>query len=178
MEWYNEPAAWDEEDGRLSVDVAGETDFWRVTRHDFVQDDGHFRYREVEGDFTATVEVAGEYATQYDQAGLMVREDESVWLKCGVEYVDGLQHASAVVTRDVSDWSVVPLEDDPDSLWLRVERTGTAVEVFYGRDGDSATMIRQAYLTDADRLQVGPTAAAPEGEGFRCHFENFEVQER
>jgi len=176
MEWLNEPASWDRSAGRLTVEADGETDFWRVTKHDFVADDGHFFHRDVVGDFTATVEVAGEYDTLYDQAGLMVREDAETWLKCGVEYVDGVQQAGAVVTRGVSDWSKSPLDDDPESVWLRVERTGSTVEVSLSRDGDAYTMIRQATLSDAERLRVGPMAAAPTGEGFRSTFHGFTVE--
>lgn len=175
MQWRNEPAAWDERDGRVVVQTEGDTDCWRVTKHDFVADDAHFYYRPVAGDFTATVEVAGDYATLYDQAGLMVREDETRWLKCGVEYVDGVQQASAVITREFSDWSVVPLGDDPDSVWIRVERTDETVEVFFSREGETFTMIRQGYLTEADGLEVGLTAAAPQGEGFEARFADFSV---
>ena len=46
-------------------------------------------------------EFAGRHQ-QYDQAGLMVRLDPQHWLKCGIEYVDGRQCASAVVTRRLS----------------------------------------------------------------------------
>ena len=108
----------------------------------------------------------------------MVREDAETWLKCGVEYVDGVQQAGAVVTREVSDWSKSPLDDDPESVWIRVERTGPTVEVSLSRDGDDYTMIRQATLSDAERLRVGPMAAAPQGDGFRCTFEGFTVDER
>ena len=34
-------------------------------------------------------------------------------MKCGIELVDGVQHASVVVTREYSDWSVVPLPRRP-----------------------------------------------------------------
>lgn len=176
MEWHNEPPSWDRSSDRLTVDAAGETDFWRTTKHGFVADDGHFFHREVDGEFTATVEVAGEYDTLYDQAGLMVREDAETWLKCGVEYVDGVQQVGAVVTRGVSDWSKSPLDDDPESVWIRVERTGPTVEVSFSRDGDDYTMIRQAWLSDAERLRVGPMAAAPTGDGFRSAFEGFTVE--
>jgi len=178
MEWHNEPASWDRTGDRLVVEADGETDFWRTTKHGFVADDGHCYHREVAGDFAATVEIAGEYDTLYDQAGLMVREDAETWLKCGVEYVDGVQQAGAVVTREVSDWSKSPLDDDPESVWIRVERTGPTVEVSLSRDGDDYTMIRQATLSDAERLRVGPMAAAPQGDGFRCTFEGFTVDER
>ena len=33
----------------------------------------------------------------------MVRLDEANWLKCGIEFVEGVQQVSAVVTRDYSD---------------------------------------------------------------------------
>jgi hypothetical protein len=176
MEWYNEPPSWHEDGDRIVVRAGPETDCWRVTLHDFVADDAHFYHRTVEGDFTATVEVTGAYESQYDQAGLMVRDCEERWLNCGIEYVDGIQHASAVVTREFSDWSVVPLDDDPESVWIRVERTGPAVEVFFSRDGREFTMIRQAYLTETETLRVGPMAAAPRGDGFETIFENFDVE--
>lgn len=175
MQWFNEPPSWEQSDGRLVVEVSGDTDFWRTTKHGFIADAGHFFYRDVSGDFTATVEVTGDYETRYDQAGLMVRDDETVWMKCGVEYVDGVQQAGAVVTREVSDWSLLPLEDDPESVWIRVERTGATIEVFLSRDGEEYVLIRQGYLSDSETLRVGPMAAAPQGEGFRAVFEGFTV---
>jgi hypothetical protein len=176
MQWENEPERWVETDGRLVVGVEGDTDCWRVTLHDFVQDDAHFYHRDANGDFTATVVVAGDYGAQYDQAGLMLREDEETWLKCGIEYVDGVQHASVVVTREFSDWSVVALDADPGSVRFRVERTGPAVEVSFTEDGAEYTLLRQAYLSDAETLRVGPMAAAPTGGGFEATFEGFAVE--
>lgn len=175
MQWDNEPDSWRGDADRLAVDVEGDTDYWRVTKHGFVADDAHFYHREVTGDFTATVTVTGEYATLYDQAGLMVRADEETWLKCGIEYVDDRQHASAVVTREFSDWSVVPLED-PDSVRFRVDRTDETVEVFFAAGDDEFTMIRQGYLCEDEALAVGPMAAAPQGDGFACTFEGFTVE--
>ena len=106
----------------------------------------------------------------------MVRVDEETWIKCGIELVDGVQHASAVVTRDYSDWSVVPLPQNPPQIWLRVVRQGSAIEVFYALDGAHYTMIRTAYLSEAERAQVGLMCAAPEGDGFTVTFEDFTIQ--
>lgn len=175
MQWYNEPAAWHDADGQIRVSVGGQTDYWRVTRHDFIKDDAPFYYREVSGDFTATVKITGDYAALYDQAGLMVRANASVWLKCGIEFLDGVQQASAVVTRDFSDWSVVALPDNPRSIWFRVQRIGTALEVYYSRDGAAYTLIRQAYFSDAAALQVGVMGAAPVGDGFDVVFEHLTI---
>ncbi len=176
MQWYNEPAQWTALGDQLTVMAEPQTDFWRKTRHAFIKDDGHFYFQEVDGDFLCTVVVRGAYANLYDQAGLMVRVDASTWLKCGIEFVDGVQYASAVVTRDYSDWSVAPLPGQPNALWLRVSRIGSAVEVAYSLDGTGYTLLRQAYLSDQPMFQVGPMCAAPTGEGLSVTFEGFSVE--
>lgn len=175
MNWYNEPRKWQLEDEKLIVTTDPDTDFWRVTLHDFIKDDAPFYYREVSGDFTATVKVSGAYTALYDQAGLMVRESELVWMKCGVEYLHGVQQASAVITREFSDWSIVPLSNNPASIWIQVKRTGTAIEVYYSLNGTDFDLIRQAYFSASTALQVGMMCASPKGEGFEVVFEDFTV---
>jgi regulation of enolase protein 1 (concanavalin A-like superfamily) len=168
MEWYTEA------DG-ITVVAGPKTDFWRKTHYGFIRDNGHFYYQEVSGDFTAEVKVAGDYATLYDQAGLMVRLDEANWLKCGIEYVDGVQYISAVVTRDYSDWSVAPLPQNPPAIWLRLKRVGSALEIFYSLDDRHYNLLRVTYLPEAESIQVGPMCAAPDGNGFTARFEGFQV---
>ena len=176
MQWMNPPFAWDASAGHLAVTSAPDTDFWRVTRHGYIKDDGHFFYQPARGDFEATVRVAGQYEAQYDQAGIMLRENERVWLKTGIEFVDGVQQASAVVTRDFSDWSVVPLADNPDFIWIKILRIGSAVEASFSLDGQTFTMIREAYLTEAPMLQLGLMCCAPRGDGFEVQFDDFRVK--
>ena len=103
----------------------------------------------------------------------MVRLDEQTWMKCGIEFVDGIQHVSAVVTREFSDGSVVRLAHTPPTIWLHVVREGPAVTVAYARDGGTYTLLRLAYLTPAETVQVGPMCAAPDGAGFPGMFEEF-----
>jgi len=146
-----------------------------VTLHNFIADNGHLFYQSISGDFTAEVKVTGHYATLYDQAGLMLREDEKTWIKCGIEYVEGTQYASAVITRSFSDWSVVPLAANPNSTWFRLVRTGSAVEVYYSLNGSDFTMIRQGYLTETPTLLVGMICASPKGDGFTTTFEDFKL---
>lgn len=175
MKWYNPPKLWTSENDKLIVTANGKTDFWRVTRHDFIKDDAHFYYQDVTGDFTATVKVTGDYATLYDQAGLMLRENEITWLKCGVEFLHGVQQANAVITREFSDWSIIPLNDNPASIWIQIQRMDTAVEIYYSRDGQNFIMMRQSYFTDTETLQIGMMCAAPTGDGFRVIFEDFVI---
>src|SRR6476661_1422881 len=135
MEWFNEPPAWDDQGQTITVHTGPQSDFWRTTHYGFIRDSGHFYYRPVAGDFTAEVEVRGGYRDLYDQAGLMVRQDAHTWMKCGIEFVEGVQQASAVVTRKYSDWSVAPLAANPPAIRLRVVRRGAALEVSYSLDG-------------------------------------------
>ncbi len=175
MHWFNPPAAWSVQDGRLTVTTAPKSDFWRVTHYGFTRDSGHFFFREVRGDFTATIRVDGRYTDLYDQAGLMLRVDEENWIKTGIEFFDGQQHASAVVTRQFSDWSVARLEGNPSSLWLRITRKAEAVEVSYSLDGQNYTLLRLAYLVPAGVTQVGPMCASPDGSGFEITFSDFSI---
>ena len=176
MKWYNEPPAWRTDGDAVTVTCGAKTDFWRKTHYGFIRDNGHFYFKEVEGDFVAEVKVSGEYQALYDQAGLMLRADEENWLKCGIEFVEGVQHLSVVVTHDFSDWSVAPLPENPPSIWLRVTRKAEAVEVEYSLDGASYTLARVTYMGEAPRMQVGVMCASPEGNGFLTSFEGFAVR--
>ena len=176
MEWYNEPHSWAAEADTISVTTDAKTDFWLKTECGLIRDNGHFYHQQVAGDFVAEVKVSGVYATLYDQAGLMVRVDEANWVKCGIEYVDGAQKVSVVVTRDYSDWSVVPLPQNPAVLWLRVSRQGFTLEVYYSLDGADYTMTRMAYLPLGEIVHVGLMCASPEGEGFSVLFESLAIR--
>lgn len=175
MNWLNEPPAWDFSNNILSVTTGAGTDFWRGTHYGFYRDSGHFFSREIAGDFIAEVKFEGQYRALYDQAGLMIRLDERNWIKCGIEYVAGVQQASVVVTREFSDWSVLPLETNPSTLWLRLSRRKEAVEVQYSLDGREFAMLRLAYLPSTASAWVGPMCASPEGEGFEVRFERFSI---
>lgn len=178
MQWYNEPPEWStqNENKILTVKTGAKSDFWRLTHYGFIRDNGHFYYKSVEGDFVAEVKIVGHYQDLYDQAGLMLRLDENNWLKTGIEFVEGVQQVSAVVTRDFSDWAVVPLPQNPPALWLRLTREKEAVQIFYSLDGENYTMLRMAYFPPIALAEVGLMCASPDGDGFAVTFENFEVQ--
>jgi uncharacterized protein len=175
MRWLNEPPAWEQDGDTLRLTTAPDTDFWRTTHYGFVRDTGHFLSKPVRGDFTARVRIEGAYRDQYDQAGLMVRLDAATWMKCGIEYVDGRQWASAVITRELSDWSVVALEPEPAGLWIEVERTAEAVQVSFGEQHPDR-LLRLGALTGADALDVGVMAASPDGAGFDVALHDLEVK--
>ncbi|SEJ71103.1 hypothetical protein SAMN05192553_10957 [Cyclobacterium xiamenense] len=169
--WMNEPGSWSFEQNSLRLLTDGETDFWRVTEHDFIQDNGHFFFREVPGTFDVLLRFSGTYRDLYDQAGLMLRVNETNWIKAGIEWVDGLPKASVVVTRDFSDWSIRDLPETPANFWIRARRGRDHVELSYSTDALRFEMLRVAYFPPATFLQVGPMAASPKGRGFEVSFD-------
>jgi regulation of enolase protein 1 (concanavalin A-like superfamily) len=175
MKWYNEPAKWSHDGDVIMITADAKTDFWRKTHDGGIRDSGHFYFQPVHGDFVAEVKFAANYRALYDQAGLMVRADETTWLKCGVEFFEGVQCASVVVTRDFSDWSVLPMREPPPVFWLRVARHGSTFAVSYSANGQTYTMLRQAHLTETQTLQVGVMVCAPTGSGVSATFEGFTV---
>lgn len=176
MQWYNEPEKWTQiDDSSFSMYVTPQTDFWRETHYGFTVDDGPFYYCTLGGEFEMKVKITGDYRTRYDQMGLMIRKDEKTWIKTGVEYVDEKIKLSAVVTRKKSDWSVIELEQNPKSIWLKVVRRLDAVEISYSLNNTHFTMMRLAYFPDNAPVMVGLTAASPDGDGFEALFEDFEI---
>ncbi|CAF1315689.1 unnamed protein product, partial [Didymodactylos carnosus] len=174
---------WSSNGATINVHTDGNTDFWRKTHYGFERDSGHFYYQSLPGDqsFTATVNIRGNYHTLYDQGGLMLRTDEKNWIKCGVEYVDDQQFASAVVTvNGWSDWNVVSIKA-PEVLKLRVRRVKEAVHIEFaeGEEGDFK-MMRLAYLPVTDNSQVmmvGIMCASPveDAKGFDISFEGLTI---
>ncbi len=175
LAWEHEPAKWNESAGVLTETVPAGTDYWRVTHYGFIRDNGPFRYQEQKGDFEAKVRISGEYRELYHQAGLMIRLDEKNWIKTGIEFVDGKQNISAVVTREVSDWSVIPRSDSPKSIWLRLQRHKDAVQIEYSLDNTSWSMLRLAYFPPNVPVKIGMVAAAPGKQDFSVVFDHFSV---
>ena len=176
MNWFNEPQEWKQENDHLSIFADPRTDFWRKTHYGFVRHNGHFYYEKVTGNFEVETQFRGKYQNLYDQAGVMIRLDESTWMKTGIEFVDGIHHVSAVVTRDYSDWSVVPFYCYPGFLRLKLKREGGAVTIEYCSEEGKWIMFRTAYLSHAQELEVGRMAAAPEGPGFEVLFSEYRVK--
>ena len=174
-QWEHEPKVWQEASGRLTETVPAATDYWRVTHYGFIRDNGPFRYQDRSGNFEATVRISGEYHELYHQAGLMIRINEKNWIKTGIEFVNGKQNVSAVVTREFSDWSVLSRTDNPPFIWLRLQRYNDTVQVSYSLDGQKWSMIRLAYFPPDVPVKIGMVAAAPGNEDFEVKFDHFSL---
>lgn len=189
MEWFNNPISseitYREENGVFrrfelaKIHAAGKSDYWRKSHYGFIRDNGHFLYDRITGDFEVSVRVIGKYREVYDQGGIMVRENEENWIKAGIEYVDGIQNVSAVVTRDYSDWSVVGMkkENPPESVVFKMIMKQGSFEIFYSLDGYEFIMYRTGFLTSNSNLLVGIMCASPNSEdGFEIEFVDYKLR--
>jgi regulation of enolase protein 1 (concanavalin A-like superfamily) len=173
-QWLNEPRTWSTEGG-LTVTSDPETDFWRTTHYGYDRGSGHVLGVPLTGDFTVAATFTADYAAQYDQAGVALWLDERNWIKAGVELVDDEFQVSTVVTREFSDWSVVPA-GRVGRVTIAAVREGDAVTVRYGAgDAEPTTLLRLAYFPPEVRTLVGVMAAAPTGPGFTTRFDRVQV---
>lgn len=174
--WLNEPEEWQGDADHLTLTTGDKTDFWRETFYGFVRDSGHAWLTPVCGDFSASASFKGVYAELYDQAGMMLRVDETHWIKAGIEYTDGLMHFSVVVTRGISDWSVIPLRGVPvdTAIFIRMTRHGDAVRVQFHL-GDGKWQMARLCPFPPDDARVGITACSPERKGFQAGFRDIRI---
>ena len=175
MKWMNEPAAWRESQSGLTVTSNGKTDFWRVTHDGGIRHSGHFYSRPISGDFRLTATFYGSYSDQYDQSGIMVAASETHWIKSGIEYVDGLRRASAVVTADYSDWAI-SAEPVPSLVTFQLTRKQDLIEISFGDPASGLCLFRQLSFPHGQTLQAGLMTASPTGAGFRTEFLNWEIE--
>jgi regulation of enolase protein 1 (concanavalin A-like superfamily) len=174
--WLNEPASWSSSEGDVQLRTERDTDFWRVTHYGFTRHSGHVFGVDVSGDFELGLVAEGEYAAQYDQAGVMVLADERTWLKAGIEFVDGVHQASVVITREYSDWSVTPVPPPVGGFRLKVDRQGDTLRVARLEPDAGWVQMRLGYLPPERPVFVGIMAAAPDGPGFAARFTDVELR--
>lgn len=173
--WLNRPGSWHTDQNGLTMTTDAKTDFWRETFYGFTRDSGHFLGFASNGGFTASLRIRGEFRELYDQAGLMVRIDETRWIKTGVEFTDGELFLSTVVTDGRSDWSVSQPFRELNDFLIRVTIDKGAARIQASRDGSFWPLLRLAPFPVAPSYQVGPMACTPERAGLTVHFSEFSI---
>ena len=175
-QWLNPPAQVVNDGNELLVTAAEGSDFWRTTSYGFIHDDGHALLRPLADGTAVEVSWVLEYVEQFDQAGVIVRGDESTWIKAGVEFCDGDAQLGAVVTRQVSDWSVAPVGDWFNELvTVRASLSGDAVTI-RARVGSGAwRLVRVAPWPTGFAARAGPMICAPTRAGLTVRFTNWLV---
>lgn len=150
------------------------SDFWRTTGYGFVRDDGHALLTPLAVGSAVEVRFVAEMASEFDQAGLLVRADDRHWVKAGVELSDGALQVGAVVTADRSDWSVAPVPEwDGASVTLRVSWLPGALVVRARRGDDPWRLVRLAPWEADGTVTAGPYCCSPTHGGLQVRFTGF-----
>jgi len=178
MHWLSEPEEWSQLRTTVMMRIPPGTDFWRMTRTDECVDNAPFYFLEMEGDFEVRCKIKANYEAPDDQAGIMIREDEENWIKCGFQMIGDVPHMCATVTHDYSDMSMHPLPHLPEYMWVHAKKIGDGLEVYISEDSFDWMQIRQGDITDDSMLQIGLYAASPSssGDGFDVTFEDFMIK--
>ena len=110
--WHGEPESYAVDEGRLTVVARPGRDWWRRTFYDPALDkrDGPAYLCRVPARhaYAMTTAFTLEPRADGDQCGCMIWLDEDVWLKAGLEMVDGAPHLAVVATTKFSDRSLTP----------------------------------------------------------------------
>jgi regulation of enolase protein 1 (concanavalin A-like superfamily) len=167
--WTREPASWAADGESVTWQCAGHSDFWRRTEGLPPVHDGCSYLTPVDGDFRLDLDVDGDFADRYDQAGLMVQSSEERWLKAGIE-LDGELWLSAVHTRDESDWSREPW--GASRVRLRAVRKQGTIEISV-HAVDEWRIFRTLFLDGP--VAVGSYSCAPRGDGFEARASELRV---
>lgn len=170
-QWLNPPVSVVADGEHLLVTAAEGSDFWRTTSYGFVHDDGHALLAPLPVGSATEVDFVLDYDQTYDQAGVLVRVEETSWVKAAVEHSDGAPQLGAVVTRDVSDWSVAPVNQWFGAVvTIRVSRAGDALTVRAHAEDGAWRLVRVAPLDPDATVNAGPLLCAPTRAGLTVRF--------
>ena len=171
-EWFNTPSDVAIDGDALIVTAAEGSDLWRTTAYGFVHDNAHALLRPFREGSAVEVSFVLDFEAQFDQAGILVREDEIHWLKAGMEISEEVAQVGAVVTRGMSDWSLAPVPEWHGGIvTVRVSWTGDALTV-RARSGASAwRLVRVSpWMPSSSTVMAGAYLAAPTRAGLRVRF--------
>lgn len=172
--WLNEPTVWRRESDSLLIVTDLESDLWRKTSYGFTHESGHGFLVDFADNSSVECTFDGDFSEQFDQAGLVLWADEANWIKCGVEYADGVFGIGAVVTREYSDWSTGPHPDwAGHPITVRMSRSNGAVTIRAKTPQSPWELVRLAPLDDNLSWSVGPYAASPTRAGLEVTFTNL-----
>ncbi|GJJ06190.1 hypothetical protein Clacol_000379 [Clathrus columnatus] len=186
-----------------SLDARPGTDLWRKPPSIDVSNIPAAYKRIPAKDFKrARVTVTAKWSRQYDQGGLVFFlpgwPERKVWVKTGIEFVDGQPCVSVVGGRDdASDWSLIPSNSDSadaDTVTIELERegvddkgNGSSLWVYKVEKGNRIAIRELTWAFKEEELEgeigVGIYAARPTkipdehegGESLTVNFTNFEA---
>jgi len=190
----NAPSEFSASGDRISFTTLPKTDYWHPP--DRIAANGHFYYTKATLPLAYGLHVQaslqGQWATTYDQAGIMIRESSGKWIKAGVEYVKGRPYlrylatlncwlSSSVVSNPLSDWAIQPYPvNGPLTLRLSAPPGRHAKLHIEYLDGNQWIPFREitGWVFEQGRdYEVGIMACSPGDKGVRVEFWDIIAQD-
>ena len=172
--WTTPPVDAHEDGPDLVVTAEEGSDACRITSYGFTHDTEHALVAPFPTDSAMEVVFTADYSEQFDQAGLFVVSAADCWVKAGVEFADGHPQLGAVVTNPLSDWSTAPVDAwHGRRVRVRVSRSGDALTIRAGLDGDPLSLVRLAPFPRDARAAAGPFTCAPTRPGLVVRFHEW-----
>lgn len=136
------------------------------------------------GDFVLTTRLVSFHpTTSWQQAGLMVYNDDDNYLKCDLEYSRGVASNMVPVflreTDQKSDFFSAVFKKECDTYWLRVTKRGKLYEYAYSPDDEGYVVVGEKPWGDGAPKFVGIFAkngGNPLAGEIDAQFEFFEVR--
>ena len=173
-QWLNEPE-WRVDGEVLEMHAREGSDLWQLTSYGFARDTGHALLHPLEPGQACEVDVLADMSEQFDQAGLLVRVDETHWLKAGLELADGRLGASAVLHR-----RTLGLVDQPGGRVGRARGCACAsagdadsLTVRARAEGGEWRLVRLVPFTASGWVGVGPYCCSPSRAGYVARFRDL-----
>ncbi|MCJ7631994.1 DUF1349 domain-containing protein [Candidatus Bathyarchaeota archaeon] len=128
--WTHQPQSWFTSSGSLLISPTLGTNLWSG------DDSGQFMYQWMSGNFMVETKVSATLTTNYQQAGLMIRQDADNWAKINFEYSDGVTVKTGINRNGVaSPEQITSVPTSTSTVWLRVVRNGDSYTAYSSFDG-------------------------------------------
>ncbi|KAH0789424.1 DUF1349 domain-containing protein [Histomonas meleagridis] len=177
FEWLNPPEAFTVEGNSVKITTKEKTDFWQRTHYGFRNDNAHFFYKRIPGDFILTAECHFESNTLFDQCGLCARINEDNWIKTSTEYHDAETSdlGSVITNHGYSDWAKQEISSSQRVIYYKMQRKGQDFFIEASFDGKVYKEIRVGHIFDATgEIMAGVYACSPQRGGFQCEIKNIQ----
>ena len=179
MVWMHEPEEYRFANNGLEIMAVEGTDFFNDPVSAKATATAPFLYREIEGDFVATVLVEPDFSSLWNAVCLMVHLDSTNWIKFAFENSDATGNSIVtVVTRGVSDDANGVIMEEVNQAWLRLIRKENNYAMHWSRDGKNYKMARLAALPPASVVKIGIEAQCPVGPKARHLVHAFYLENR
>ena len=176
--WRNVPAAWKIQDGILTIQPAGKTDWFSEPAGEMRMNSTPRMLAPAPKEFWFSAKVTVDFKTLFDEGSLVVFADDDNWVKFSLKSLNNKTGLiDAVVTRGLSDDNTGAIIEG-NSVYLKVSKSGPGIFLFYSTDGKDWKISRAFNLGPEKPLYIGFCSQSPIGNGTAATFSEIRYQAR